>query len=94
MGGWSSCNDNVYAQKLDRNGNRLWTADARINLDGGTAGQWHPSVAVDGSGDAVAVWSDTRHGNLGIYAQKLGESGGRLWADDVRVYMGGIHIRM
>jgi len=75
----------IYAQKLDRNGNRLWAAEVRVNSDGGTAEQQYPAVAVDGSGNAVIAWEDWRSGNGAVYAQKLDGSGSKLWAADVRV---------
>jgi hypothetical protein len=52
----------IYAQCLDSAGNRLWAADLRVNADD-TAWQSSPSVAVDGSGNAVVVWHDDRNGN-------------------------------
>ena len=75
----------IYAQRLDASGNRLWATDVRVNSDSGTASQHLPAVAVDGSGNALVVWRDDRNGNYDIYAQKLNIAGGRLWAEDVRV---------
>jgi hypothetical protein len=76
---------NIYAQKLDGNGNWLWAADVQVNSDSGTATQWFPAVAVDGSGNDIVVWEDYRNGAPHIYAQKLGGNGNWLWAADVQV---------
>jgi len=78
-------NPDIYVQRLDAAGNRLWTADLRVNSDSGTAGQWYPAVAVDGSENAVVVWEDYRNGNFDIYAQRLDAAGNRLWATDLCV---------
>jgi hypothetical protein len=75
----------VYAQKIDSGGNRLWVADVRVNSDGEVADYQSPAVAVDGDGNAIAVWVDYRNGDADIYAQKLDGSGNRLWATDLRV---------
>ena len=75
----------IYAQKLDANGNRLWVTDVRINSDSGVADQWYPAVAMDENGNAIVVWEDYRNGNLDIYAQRLDASGNRLWTVGVRV---------
>jgi len=78
-------NGDIYAQKLDASGNKLWTTDVRVNSDSGTTWQWSPTVVVDRSGNAVVVWEDHRNGNVDIYAQKLNGSGNRLWVTDVCV---------
>ena len=78
----------IYAQKLDPNGNRLWAADMRVNSDSEAAYQQYPAMAVDGTGNAVVVWQDGRNGDADIYAQRLDASGNRLWAGDVRVNSG------
>jgi hypothetical protein len=75
----------IYAQKLDRSGTKLWAGDVRVNSDSGTAIQSHPAVAVDGSGKAIVVWKDGLSGDMDIYAQRLDGDGERLWAVDVRV---------
>ena len=75
----------IYVQKLDKNGNRLWMSEVRVNSDSELATQVAPAVAVDTNGNAVVVWDDRRYRNEGIYAQRLNVSGNRLWAVEVRV---------
>jgi hypothetical protein len=56
----------------DRNGNHdiyfsyrpaggSWSTDVKVNDDPGTANQFWPSIAVDTSGNAYAVWGDLRN---------------------------------
>jgi hypothetical protein len=75
----------IYAQRLDTNGNKLWAADVRVNSDAGTEWKARPAVGADASGNAVIVWQDDRNTDWDIYAQKLDSNGNKLWAADVRV---------
>ena len=76
---------NIYAQRLDVNGNRLWLLDVPVSSDNASENQDTPAVAVDGTGSALIVWADERNGDWDIYAQKLDVSGNKLWVADVRV---------
>ena len=78
-------NNDIYTQKIDSQGNRLWARDVRVNSDTGAASQNHPAIASDSSGNLLLVWGDSRNGNYDIYAQKIDSNGNRLWAQDVRV---------
>jgi len=78
-------NGEVYAQKFDANGNRLWLYDVRVNTQSMSFYQGNAAVAIDAAGQAVIVWEDCRNGKEDIYAQKLDSSGNRLWPGDVRV---------
>ena len=75
----------MYVQRLDPAGNRLWQADLRVNSDTGSAYQTGQAIALDSAGNAVVVWTDVRSGNFDIYAQKLSPDGTKLWPGDVRV---------
>jgi hypothetical protein len=75
----------IYAQHLDGNGNRLWTADVRVNTDTGTAVQGAPGLTSCADDTICAVWQDTRNGDADVYAQRLDASGNALWTADVRV---------
>jgi len=44
-----------------------WGPNVKVNDDAGTSTQWFPAIAVDGRGNAYAVWMDERKGNFDIY---------------------------
>lgn len=69
----------IYAQKFDSKGRRLWPEDVRVNSDEGAAQQLAPSATLDGNGDIVVVWADQRGGVDAIYAQKLNTFGEKMW---------------
>jgi hypothetical protein len=76
---------NLYAQKLDPNGNRLWVSDSVVQVEPGDSSKSPPQVGIDASGNFFAVWTDARSGSWDIYAQRLGPDGARLWAEDFRL---------
>jgi len=76
----------IYVQKLDGNGNRLWPADQRVNNDDGHATQFSPSAVVDAAGNLLVAWVDNRNGNNDIYLQRLDTQGKTLWAEDLRLH--------
>lgn len=68
---------NIYAQRLDSAGARLWT-------DGGvavcTADGWQidPTIVPDGSGGAIVIWDDAR-ADWDVYAQRVSSGGAVAW---------------
>ncbi len=76
-------NEDIYAQRVDSNGNRLWAADgAPVSV--GAGDQMAPIVLPDKSGGAIITWNDTRNGssNRDIYAQRFGSSGAAVWSNN------------
>jgi hypothetical protein len=68
----------VYAQRVDRDGNTLWTFDG-VRICTNSASQLNPVIAPDGSGGAIIAWMDSRGTSLDIYAQRVDASGNLLW---------------
>jgi len=68
----------VYAQRVDSSGHPLWASDGIAVWTGATISGM-PSIASDGVGGAIIVWSDLRSGTYKAYAQRLDSSGGALW---------------
>ena len=71
----------IYAQRLDADGNPLWTTNGILV----GAVEWvtvDPVAVSDGLGGAYIVWSDSRSGQPDdhLYAQRVGADGSFLWA--------------
>ena len=64
----------IYAQRYNSSGTLLGS-NFKVNDDVGTAWQYDPAIAMDGSGNFVITWYDTRNGNFDIYAQRYNSSG-------------------
>lgn len=82
---WDDARDgqsDIYAQKIDSAGNMLWTAQG-APVCVGAGRQSDPRVIFNGTGGAIVVWHDTRHGigSYRIYAQCLDANGQRLWGN-------------
>ncbi|MBI5470736.1 MAG: T9SS type A sorting domain-containing protein [Ignavibacteriae bacterium] len=73
--------DDVYVQRVDSNGNRLWAAGG-VPISTGAGNQMRPIVLSSGDGGAIISWNDTRNGssNRDIYAQRVGSSGSIIWS--------------
>jgi murein DD-endopeptidase MepM/ murein hydrolase activator NlpD len=74
-------NADIYFRYRSAGGS--WGEDAKVNDDTGTAAQYNPSIAVDASGNAYAVWGDNRNGNWDIYFSYRPRGGS--WGTNVRV---------
>ena len=79
--GWQDARlkDDVYAQRLDATGARLWPATGAVvcNVYGSHS---FPAIAGDGRGGAMLVWEDERTGQgTDIYAQRLDSLGVQAW---------------
>lgn len=78
---YRSGEEDVYAQRIDANGNILWGKDG-IPVCINKSTQWFPKIMADGSGGAFVVWVDRRSGDFDIYAQHLNSTGKKLWNDE------------
>jgi len=74
-----STSDDIYAQRVGFAGSVLWASNG-IPLCTATHNQGELRCVGDGSGGAIATWSDLRNGNnLDIYAQRVSDAGLPLW---------------
>jgi hypothetical protein len=72
----------VYAQKVDANGNVKWQVDG-VPVCTAADDQEQPVIVSDNAGGAIATWKDYRSGNWDIYAQRLrGSDGAALWGSN------------
>jgi FlgD Ig-like domain len=74
---------NIYAQRIDSNGNKLWGESDVIVCDADQA-QTNARLALDGSGGVIIAWLDRRSTTqYDLYAQKLSINDGQSqWADN------------
>jgi hypothetical protein len=76
--GWD---ENVYAQKLDAEGQRMWGEEG-IPVSDAPRRQSDPQIAADGSGGCIIAWPEIQYADIktsGIFAQRINSSGEMLW---------------
>jgi len=72
----------IYAQRLDSNGNVKWTSDG-VAVCAASGYQYDPRIIPDGIGGAIITWEDWRNGSdSDIYAQRLDSNGNVKWILD------------
>jgi len=72
----------LYAQRLDANGNLLW-GDNGIIVSAAANEQSWGEITTDGAGGAIIAWDDYRSGtDYDIYAQRVGEE-----EEEYKVYL-------
>ena len=75
----------IYAQKYDKTGARIWAGgDVKIN-DDTTPCAWRtkPSLAYCGNEAIYFSWQDDRNGDNDIYSAKFDSDGNKLWIYDL-----------
>jgi hypothetical protein len=78
-------NYDIYAQKIDLDGNRLWTPESGVAVCVHDGVQYSPEAITDPSGSLIVGWRDDRNkaiiGSTGrdIYAQKVNPDGTLGW---------------
>ena len=71
----------LYAQRIDANGNMLWTVNG-VAVSTATNDQTAPSIAPDGSGGAIIAWVDNRSGTADVYARRVTAAGTATWTSN------------
>jgi hypothetical protein len=66
--------DNISAQRIDANGNAIWTPNGVV-VSNNITRQRGPKSISDGTGGVIAVWQDYRNGARDIYAQRIYSNG-------------------
>lgn len=74
-------NNDIYAERMDSNGNQLWAASGVI-VSGATSDQVSPVLISDGSAGAIIAWNDVRSGGYDVYAQHITAAGANMWTND------------
>lgn len=71
----------IYAQRVDGNGNPLWQKEG-IPVCVHSAIKTDMRAISDETGNTIVVWEDWRNGNQDIYAQKISVDGHLMWEDN------------
>lgn len=94
---WITTGGDIYAQRVDSLGNRLW-GSAGTAVCVADSEQENLSMVSDGKSGAIIVWEDGRNGyfyNMDLYAQRIDSSGAIQWQyNGVPVCTAGEHQRM
>jgi hypothetical protein len=69
----SGGSSDIYAQRMDANGNAMWTADG-VPVCTDASKQEYPYIASDGVGGAFVAWWDYRNGSCDVYAQRVSDN--------------------
>ncbi|MDN3513703.1 MAG: hypothetical protein NG747_04820 [Candidatus Brocadia sp.] len=71
-------NYDIYAQRIDAQGDPQWTANG-MPICTEVNAQNSPCIATDGTGGAVIVWQDFRTNYADLYAQRVTKNGECQW---------------
>jgi rubrerythrin len=72
----------IYAQKLDFNGNPLWgSSDVKVNQNSAFSSSEEPDIDIDSNDNVIVVWHENRTGpiNWDLFAQKINSTGATQW---------------
>ena len=74
----------IYIQKLDNSGNRLWsTIGVRVSYSDWQKELNFPAhISSDGAGGAYVTWSMSNGTNYDIYAQRISSGGSAMWGSN------------
>lgn len=72
-------NVNIYCQKVDLNGNVMWTPNG-VLISNPSHNQISPNMIGDGNGGGIIVFQDSLSGIWDILAQRISSTGNVLWA--------------
>jgi hypothetical protein len=82
--GWQGRGYELYAQKMDNEGNALWTHNGVPVRLGVEIYTWQgPAVTTDGAGGAIVAWMEMGWGNCPVlHAQRIDQDGNMAWPTD------------
>ena len=91
--GW--CDTDIYAQRIDAEGNVLWGPDG-VPICAGPSHPNTPKIVTDGAGGAIIFFTfvgdeASAFGYMAIHARRIDADGHKLWPEDVEVWPTGYH---
>ena len=78
---WRNGNQDVYAQRIDGNGNPVWAPNG-VPVYQGDGDQYDPFLATDSAGGAIYAWWDISMPDWNVFAQRLNAAGQPVWGDE------------
>jgi hypothetical protein len=78
---YRNSNEDIYAQRIDSNGDTLWPADG-VAICTEASNQYMVELVSDGAGGAILTWYDSRSAEGDIYAQRIDAGGSTQWTAD------------
>ena len=93
--GVGNCDWDIYAQRIDAEGNVLWGTDG-VPICAGPSYPSTPKLVTDAAGGAIIFFTFigdeiSAPGYLAIHAQRIDADGHKLWDEDVEVWPTGYH---
>jgi hypothetical protein len=82
----------IYAQKVDPNGNLLWGNDG-LGVAVSPYAQINPNICSDGSGGVIIAWQDSTINDWDVKSQRLNAMGMNLWTLNGVVVSNAIEIQ-
>ena len=93
---WPGPYSDVYVQKLDYAGNRLWSANdwtgVDLNIDDRWAYRGTLRIVHDGQGGAIIAWEDLTDYSFHIMAQRISSNGLAVWDAPLNVPSDSLYI--
>ncbi len=71
----------IYAQKLDMDGNQEWQTNG-VALCNTITDAKNPNIISDKNGGAIITWQDRRNGSWDIYSQRISYNGNPVWQNN------------
>ncbi len=78
---WRNGNGDIYARRVDSDGNVLWTV-LGVAICTESSRQYEHQIASDGAGGSFIVWRDRRDGNSDIYFDRVYSDGSLVWGSN------------
>lgn len=72
-------NSGIYAQRINASGAIQWILDGVAIAANANYQYYQHNIVTDGNSGAIISWSDTRTGNIDVYAQRISASGVTQW---------------
>lgn len=76
-----SSNYDVYAQRVNAQGNVLWTPSG-VPVCTNNSSQMNIAITGTGNGNAIITWADSRDGDFDIWVQRVNANGNPQWTPD------------